>query len=211
MSYISEYWGIFFQGGPVMYLILACSLLVVAISVERYLFYRRMNTDMNKFVQLITPLLEKNEWAAAGALCWQTPGIVAAVAAKGICYIERGCVNVESVLEGEADLAVASLRSNLNYLDAIVTIAPLLGLLGTVIGMVGSFSVLSIKAGQPLAITGGVSEALIATASGLCVAILAMVVFSCLNHRLELYITQIEEICLLVLGNIKREKRYEIV
>lgn len=210
MSIIAESFGIFHKGGPVMYLIAACSLLVVTIGVERFLYYKKMNTNMGKFTEQLTPLLEQAEWSAAYELCRQTQGIAAIVAAKGIVYIQRGCANIESVLEGEAAVAVAGLRTNLSHLDTIVTIAPLLGLLGTVIGMIGSFSVMNIKAGQPQAITGGVGEALVATASGLCVATLAMIVYSYFNHRLDKLITQIEQTCLLLIGHIKQEKRHEI-
>ncbi len=210
MSFIAKCFQIFHQGGPVMYLILACSVLVAAIGVERFMYYRKMDTDMHEFIGRLAALLERDDWAAAHELCRQTQGIAAMVAAKGIAHVQRGCANIESVLEGEASLAVAGLRAYLNHLDTIVTIAPLLGLLGTVIGMIDSFSVMNIKAGQPQAITGGVGEALIATASGLCVATLAMIVYSYFNHRLDHLITTIEQTCLLVMGHIKQEKRHEI-
>lgn len=210
MSVITEFFSIFHKGGPVMYLISACSLLVVAIGVERFLYYQKMNTDIREFSARLAPLLEQTDWAAAYALCQQTQGIAASVVGKGISYVQHGCANVESVLEGEASLAVAGLRTNLSHLDTIVTIAPLLGLLGTVIGMIGSFSVMNIKAGQPQAITGGVGEALIATASGLCVATVAMIVYSYFNHRLDRLITEIEQACLLLVGHIKQEKYHEI-
>ena len=210
MSFIAEWFSIFHKGGPVMYMILACSILVATIGVERFLYYRKMNTDMHKFIRQLTPLLERADWAAAGELCRQTEGIAAIVAAKGMRYMQEGCLNMESVLEGEAALAVASLRTNLSHLDTIVTIAPLLGLLGPVVGMIGSFSVMNIKAGQPQAITGGVGEALIATASGLCVATLAMIIYSYFNHRLDQLITNIEQTCLLLLGHIKQEKHHEV-
>lgn len=200
---------VFQKGGPVMYLIVVCSLLVAAIGVERYLYYRKMSTDISGLIGQLTPLLERADWTAAGELCQHTQGIAASVAVKGITYLQRSCANVEGILEGEASLAVANLRANLSHLDTIVTIAPLLGLLGTVIGMISSFSVMNIKAGQPQAITGGVGEALIATASGLCVATLAMAIYSYFNHRLEQLITDIEQICLLLLGHIKQERHHE--
>lgn len=210
MSSMAECFSVFHKGGPVMYLILACSLLVATIAVERFLYYRNMNTDMNKFVGQLTLLLEHADWNAASELCRQTQGIAAIVAAKGISYLQRGCNNVENMMEGEASLAVANLRANLRHLDTIVTIAPLLGLLGTVIGMISSFSVINIKSGQPQAITGGVGEALIATASGLCVATVAMIVYSYFNHRLDQLINHIEQVCLLVLRYACQAKHHEI-
>ncbi|HWR44884.1 MotA/TolQ/ExbB proton channel family protein [Sporomusa sp.] len=203
MAFLSECFTLFHKGGPVMYLILLCSLLVATIGVERFLYYRKMDTDMHKFVGRLTPALMRRDWVVAGEICRQTGGIAAFVAAQGIQYFQQGCSQVEGVLEGEAALAVAGLRAHLSHLDTIVTIAPLLGLLGTVVGMISSFSVLNIKSGQPLAITGGVGEALVATAAGLCVATFAMIVFSYLNHRLDQLITDVERICVLLIGQIK--------
>jgi len=210
MDFLTACFVVFQKGGPVMVLILLCSLIVAAIGVERYLYYKAVKTDMAGFIDKLTPALERREWEAALEICWQTGGVVATVATKGIQCFQRDVYHIESVLEGEAAVAVAGLRENLSHLDTIVTIAPLLGLLGTVIGMIGSFSVMNVKTGQPLAITGGVGEALVATASGLCVAILAMGVYSYFNHRLDRMITQVERICTLLIEQVKREKDHEI-
>ena len=86
-------------------------------------------------------------------------------------------------------------RKYMDYLSATVTISPLLGLLGTVTGMIGSFSILDSGA--------GVGEALIATASGLCVAIMAFIVYTIFSHRLDSIINQIENMCV----NIVTAKR----
>ena len=99
-------------------------------------------------------------------------------------------------------LMAAKMREYFNYLSAIVTLSPLLGLLGTVIGMINSFSVLNVKAGQPLAITGGVGEALVATATGLCVAILAMVIHTYYSHRLDNVVTDMEELSNMLLSDL---------
>jgi biopolymer transport protein ExbB len=198
---------VFQKGGPVMYLLLLCSLIVAAIGVERFLYYKENRTDTQALLEQITPALERDDWEAALAACRQASGVAAKVAAKGIQGFLRGSLHIESMLEGEAALAAARLRENLNHLDTIVTIAPLLGLLGTVIGMIGSFSVLNVKTGQPLAITGGVGEALVATAAGLCVATLSMVIYSYFSHRLDTMITDLEEMCTVIIGQVKRGER----
>jgi len=99
----------------------------------------------------------------------------------------------EKLLEAAAISESAKLRQYLNYIESIVTMAPLLGLLGTVTGMIGSFSVLSISEGQPFAITGGVGEALIATATGLIVAIIALILHTYLVQQQDILISQIED------------------
>ena len=78
--------------------------------------------------------------------------------------------------------------------------APLLGLLGTVVGMIGSFRVLDVAGDNPALITGGVGEALIATATGLCVAVLALIVRSYFSNRLDSILTDVENVCTLVIS-----------
>lgn len=210
MELFTQPFTLFQKGGPVMYLLLLCSLIVVSIAVERFLYYKEMQPDLKDLVVKITPALERGEIASAITICGQAGGVAATVAANGMQGYRQGADCMQSVLEGEASLAAAKLRQNLNHLDTIVTIAPLLGLLGTIIGMIDSFNVMNIKGGQPMAITGGVGEALIATASGLCVATLAMLVYSYFTHRLDRMITDIEQICILLIRQVKRETNHEI-
>ena len=88
---------------------------------------------------------------------------------------------------------IETLDISLNYLSTIVTLAPLLGLLGTISGMIQSFSVFNLQAGQPMAITGGIGEALVATATGLLVAILALVVHTYFAQRMDTMLTLLEK------------------
>ncbi len=94
------------------------------------------------------------------------------------------------------------LRARLNYLSMIVTLAPLLGLLGTISGMIESFNIFSIQAGQPLAITGGIGEALIATATGLCVSIFALIVHTYFAQKLDENLTALDKAVNIVLANL---------
>lgn len=96
-------------------------------------------------------------------------------------------------MEVQSGIALAKLRKRLYYLSVIVTMAPLLGLLGTISGMITSFSVFNLESGQPTAITGGVGEALIATAMGLCVAIISLTVHAYFSQRIENIVTDMEQ------------------
>ena len=96
-------------------------------------------------------------------------------------------------MELQSGIALSRLRQRLYYLQVIVTMAPLLGLLGTISGMISAFSVFNLESGQSAAITGGVGEALIATAMGLCVAILSLVIHAYFSQRIENIITDMEQ------------------
>jgi biopolymer transport protein ExbB len=178
----------------------------VAIAVERFLYYRSLSVNTLDFQQKLIPLLEKQRFSEAAQVCEQaTPNALAAVAGAGLQACLRGS-QVENALESAAMLAAARLREHLDDLSMVVTLAPLLGLLGTVIGMINSFSVFNVQAGQPMAITGGVGEALIATATGLSVATLALILHSYFSRRVNRLITDIEQTTALVVSYVLIKK-----
>lgn len=205
MNFLSEVFSIFHKGGPVMYLLLACSIMVVAIAVERFMYYKKTSTNTQNFIAKLRPLLERQQLAEAVQLCEHTPAIVSQIASQGLHAHKQG-INVAGTVEAAALLAAARLREYFNYLSAIVTLSPLFGLLGTVIGMISSFSVLNMQAGQPMAITGGVGEALIATAAGLIVAAMALIVHTYFSHRLDALVTDMEQTCALIVNCLPQKK-----
>ena len=188
---------LFHKGGPVMYLLALCSLAVVTIAVERGLYYRQCSANAAGFAARLNEFLDGRQWEQAQQYCDQAAGVIGTIAARGFRAFARG-EDIESTLAAASMLEAAQLRERMKYLSAIVTMAPLLGLLGTVIGMIHSFSVFNLQAGQPMAITGGVGEALIATATGLVVAVMALIVHVYFSHRLDGIITDIEQICALL-------------
>lgn len=206
MEFISQIVYLFHKGGPVMYLLLICSLFAVAVAVERFLYYRSVANGSPAFLAKIAPLLERQKTAEASHLCEQMlPNALAAIVLAGLQAQQRGS-QLENALESSAMLVAARLRERLDELSMIVTLAPLLGLLGTVIGMIQSFSVLNVQANQPMAITGGIGEALIATATGLIVATLALVLHSLFSYRVNRTVTEIEQTCAMVIGHLQTRK-----
>jgi biopolymer transport protein ExbB len=181
----------FLKGGLVMWPLLACSVFVVSIAVERFLYYKEQDSG-HAFAEEYCMILRDRGGSAALAF---------ARAGKGRCaelLVMAGAmdcprVGKEIFLEGQATLFIAELKSKLDYLGIIVTLSPLLGLLGTIVGMIGAFSIFNLQAGAPMAITGGIGEALIATATGLCVAILSLCVHTYFNHRLDNILNDLEQ------------------
>jgi biopolymer transport protein ExbB len=193
MEFIVGGYSLFAKGGLVMYPLLACSVAVVAIFIERCTYLRAAQTDITALLPALADQLASGDWPQAARLCAEAEGAIAALLAQALGNPVHDRQQLEQLLEAGAARLVVRLRYRLNFLDTIVTLAPLLGLLGTVTGMIQSFSVLTIKAGQPLAITGGVGEALVATAAGLCVAIVALAAHSYLAHRVEAIVAAVEE------------------
>ncbi len=183
---------LFLKGGTVMYALLVASIFAVTITVERYLFFKSLDSG-SEFAQKATELFENGDYDKVYELCKATSGSNAKIISSGMQSIHLGANYVERHLETQASIFVADLRRRIPYLGIIVTMSPLLGLLGTVIGMISSFNVFSAQAGQPHAITGGVGEALIATASGLIVAIIALIAHSYFAQRIDTMLTDMEK------------------
>ncbi len=184
---------LFHAGGWMMYPLVICSLIVVAIAVERFRFYRSHRSDFRKLDQDITDYLGRGDIEGLKAVLAEDGGSPARVILHAAeQYGTRA--SQTALIESAAAHEAAELRNYMNYLSVIVTLSPLMGLLGTVIGMIGSFDVLSTSAGQPFAITGGVAEALVCTATGLFVAILSMIVHTYFAQQLDHVISEMEQL-----------------
>lgn len=200
------------KGGIVMIPLLLCSIFVLAIGLERFCFYRKAQTPVAALLAKITPLFADANWQEATVVCQADGGVVAKVVATGLTdlIVTHQGAGLANSLEGAAAHWASKLRQRLNYLDMIVTLSPLLGLLGTVTGMINTFNVLTVQAGQPSAITGGIGEALIATATGLCIAIVALVIHSIFSQWLDNIITDTEQACTMLIDYSNRVNRHEI-
>ena len=178
---------LFHAGGFMMYPLLLCSIIVVTIFIERFRFYHANRSNIEKLTKEI-------------------PELLAGVILSGAEQLSSKA-NQTAILEGAASHAAGVLKSYLNYLDVIVTLSPLMGLLGTVIGMIGSFNVLSVEEGQPFAITGGVAEALVCTASGLFVAIIALIAYTYLSQQVSNFVSQMEKLGSLYLAIVEADQK----
>lgn len=189
----------FHKGGYVMYVLLLCSIFVVAIAAERARFFAKADAGRafgRKFYECVT----NGDYDMAHSLAQNSPGILPELLTGAFHLLLGGNRAVASFLEVQSGIALSQLRRRLYYLNVIVTLSPLLGLLGTIIGMISAFSVFNLDSGQATAITGGVGEALIATAFGLCVAILSLVVHSYFTQRIENIVTDMEQCFSIVEG-----------
>ena len=184
---------LFQAGGFMMYPLVICSVIVVTIAVERFRFFQAKRSNMSKLLKEVPSLLYSHDKKGLTELLKQDKGIPAEVIYAAVEQLGTPA-NQTALIEGAASHAAAQMRNYMNYLDVIVTLAPLMGLLGTVTGMIRSFNVLSVSSGQPFAITGGVAEALVCTATGLLVAILSLIIYTYFSHRIDNVVSQIEKL-----------------
>ena len=174
-------------GGPVMIPLLLCSVLALAISIDRLWYLIRSRVDSEDLMEDIRLALEQGKVLEAMQIAKRTRGPVAAILAAGIAYYDREPKEIEAHMELVGREEIFKMERRLNALDTIVTISPLLGILGTVTGIIDSFNVLAGLEGvvnhQLLSV--GIAEALITTATGLIIAIPASAVYSYVNTLID--------------------------
>jgi biopolymer transport protein ExbB len=175
----------FIKGGPVMWPLLGCSLVALAVIIERMLFWvrawRRRVCGTASVAQVLD-LSRSRDFDKAAELAERTADSVARVLAAGLR--QRG-PGMSDHLAVAAEEELASMRRGMAVLDTIVTIAPLLGILGTVTGIIGAFDMLGgSEIQEPKAVVGGLAEALITTAAGLVIAIGTVVPFNLFRARI---------------------------
>ena len=169
------------RGGPVMIPLAACSVLALAVIIDRAWTWWRLGRSRDH--EIILARAAKGEWTEAWKLGEESRSPVARVLAAGILHRNPAPT---LAMEAAARHEIARLKRFLPVLDTIVTLSPLLGLLGTVTGMIAAFGIMGQSGmNSPHAITGGVAEALIATAVGLGIAIAALVPLNFFNSRID--------------------------
>jgi biopolymer transport protein ExbB len=161
--------------------LLACSFISLALTIERLVFWGKIKS--RKAADSMLGLVEQGKVEQALTIGRDSANPIARVLAAGLAHRNPAPAKA---MEAAAQAQVPMLKSRLGALDTIITLAPLLGLLGTVVGMIGSFDIMSEAGmGQPHAVTGGVAEALIATATGLLIAILTLIPYNYFSSRVE--------------------------
>jgi len=183
-------WDLIQKGGPMMYLIISASVIAVGVVIDRIYNLNKARIDANKFMDEITAVLKRNKIIEAIEMCNKTPGPIAHIIKAGILKHDRSRPEIKEAVEEAAGMEIPRLEKHLPVLATIAHIAPLLGLLGTVTGMIRSFQVIQQKAlnmvpVNPGDLAGGIWEALLATLAGLAVAIPTYVAYNYLTSRIN--------------------------
>ncbi|MCK4418714.1 MotA/TolQ/ExbB proton channel family protein [Candidatus Aerophobetes bacterium] len=172
-----------------------CSVMALAIVIEKFISIRGVERKASKFIGKTRKILKSDKKGRVDrvlALC-KIASPPARILKAAIEKKERGREEVKEAIVDAGSLEVPYLGRYLRILETIVTIAPLLGLLGTVRGMIRAFNVIErTGVGQPGALAGGISEALYTTAFGLGIAIPCLVFYNYFTHRTERFVRKLE-------------------
>ena len=189
---------LFSNGGPVMWPLLLCSITVLTVVIERSFFWfsLRRNRD-RKLMDTILGLAETGQWEAIREKSTHSRDYIVHLLIVGILHREY---DMGRAMEAEADMLLQRMNRFMAVLDTMITIAPLLGIFGTVLGIISSFEMLGTSGiADPKLVTGGIAQALITTATGLAIAIFAVIPYNYFNsrinhaiHVMEKYATSLE-------------------
>jgi biopolymer transport protein ExbB len=183
------------QGGPMIWVILLASAVGVVVFIERVLHFHRAQINSVEFLNGVRNVLRRENVVEAISICDATPGPVARLVKVAILNRDKGRDGVRESLEEAGLVEVPPLEDKLNLLATIAQIAPLMGLLGTVLGFIQIFAALQTKTTIPTMqdLSGGVWQALICTAAGLAVSIPAYAAYNYLVSRVNAIVLDMEK------------------
>jgi len=182
------------KGGILMYPIIFCSIVALAVFLERIWVLRRKRVIPEEFIRNVEDLIRKQKISEAIFLCQGDTSSIGKIFLAGLKNAGRGMWLVKEAIEERGGREAAILEKHVGILSTIANLTPLLGLLGTVSGMIKTFNVISVQGvGNPGPLAGGIAEALITTASGLSVAIPTLVCHRVVKDKAESLIFEMEE------------------
>jgi len=194
------------KGGPVMVPLLLCSVISLSIIVERCLSLRRNRILRYDVLQRIEELLRDRKIPEASTLCKRYPASMTRILLAAILNHDKNRQEIKEIIEDAGRQGVPVLERYLTILGTIASISVLLGLLGTVMGMIRTFNAIAaLGYGHPEALAGGISEALVATATGLAIAIPTLVMYNFFTSRVDSLIIEMEKNALRMLSILKRD------
>jgi len=189
-----EQFDVIFDGGVLMWPILVCSIVALAITIERFFSLRRASIDTRDFMDTMRTILRQNRFQDAIDVCDETDGPVARIMKAGLLKHNRSKEDIREAIEDAGHLEIPRLERYLSALATVANIAPLLGLLGTVTGMIKAFAQIQHKEGlvNPADLAGGINSALVTTAAGLSIAIPTLVAYNYFVSRVENMVLEME-------------------
>ncbi len=192
---------------PVLLPILLCSILTVAVAINRFSFYNKNRREVVRFIRALKTELVNNRLDAAKSLSIQLGGVIGEVAEEAVRIFSEQKIGFSRSFDISANLATRKLEKYLTILGTIGGVCPFLGLFGTVVRILYTFQDLASQGNQSAAVAMGIGSALIATAFGLGVAIVAVILYNLFQSTVKRYEDDFQLIKLLFLSFTDSEEK----
>ena len=200
-------WEMILAGRYMMIPITLASLVGMAVLIERIFVLRQGKIIVPEIAEAVMTLSASNDLSVAYAICERKPGPFANVVRAGLDHADNDWTVIRDVLEETGRQEATRLSRRLGVLETVAAVSPLLGLLGTVLGMIRVFATISLAGlGNPETLSSGISEAMVTTAAGLIIGIPALVAYNWLNGRADRIIFDLEFYSSKVLDTLRRRQ-----
>jgi len=196
------------EGGPFfMGIVLLTLILGLAIAIERIIYLNLSTTNTKKLVSSVEEAMESGGVEAAKELCRNTKGPVASIFYQGLDRVDEGIDNVEKAVVGYGGVQMGLLEKNISWLSLFIALAPMLGFMGTVIGMISAFDNIQ-QSGvmSPATVAGGIKIALLTTVFGLIVAIILQIFYNYIVSKVDSIVNNMEDASIQLVDILVRRK-----
>ncbi|GIZ15446.1 MotA/TolQ/ExbB proton channel family protein [Capnocytophaga catalasegens] len=199
----------FIEGGPeFMGIVLLCLILGLAVAIERIIFLNASTTNSKKLLAKVEDALQNGGVEAAKEVCRNTPGPVASIFYQGLDRVNEGLDVVEKSVVSYGGVQMGQLEKNVSWISLFIAVAPMLGFMGTVIGMILAFDKISAAGGLDASlIAGDIKVALLTTVFGLIVAIILQVFYNYIIAKIDAIVNDMEDASISLIDLLVRFKK----
>ncbi|HMC00053.1 MAG TPA: MotA/TolQ/ExbB proton channel family protein [Flavobacteriaceae bacterium] len=199
----------FIEGGPgFMGIVLLCLILGLAIAIERIIFLNLSTTNTKKLTQDVEDALQSGGVEAAKEVCRNTKGPVASIFYQGLDRTDEGLEAAEKAVVAYGGVQMGQLEKNVSWISLFIALAPMLGFMGTVIGMIQAFDKIEAAGDmQPSLVAGGIKVALLTTVFGLIVAIILQIFYNYIVAKIDSIVNDMEDASITLMDLLIRNKK----
>ena len=199
----------FIEGGPgFMGIVLICLILGLAISIERIIYLNLSTTNSNKLTDDVEEALKSGGVDAAKEVCRNTKGPVASIFYQGLDRAKDGVESAEKAVISYGGVQMGQLEKNVSWISLFIALAPMLGFMGTVIGMINAFDRIEAAGDmQPSLVAGGIKIALLTTVFGLIVAIILQVFYNYIVAKIDSIVNDMEDASITLIDILSAQKK----
>ncbi|PQJ68500.1 MotA/TolQ/ExbB proton channel family protein [Polaribacter butkevichii] len=199
----------FIEGGPeFMGIVLVALILGLAVAIERIIYLNMATTNTKKLVASVDDALSSGGIEAAKEVCRNSKGPVASIFYQGLDRVEEGVDAAEKAVVSYGGVQMGLLEKNISWLSLFIALAPMLGFMGTVIGMIGAFDSIQIANDiSPAVVAGGIKVALLTTVFGLVVAIILQIFYNYIVSKIDSIVNNMEDASIQLIDLLVKYKK----